>query len=99
MQSLAKVHERRGAAENVLVVRTAIRTVKVEIRGLHTHCKGVCLLVIVVGNEEAQVTGAERHAVLQLGLGTVVVHELNGVHRRRGNILIVGAIDDAEVIE
>ena len=99
VQSLAKVHERRGAAENVLVVSTAIRTVKVEIRGLHTRCKGIRLLVIVVGNEEAQVTGVERHAVLQLGLGTVVVHELNGVHRRRGDILIVGAIDDAEVIE
>ena len=99
VQSLAKVHERRGAAENVLVVSTAIRTVKVEIRGLHTRCKGVCLLAVVVGNEEAQVTGVERHAVLQLGLGAVVIHQLDGVHRRRGDILIVGAIDDAEVIE
>ena len=99
VQSLAKVHERRGAAENVLVVRTAIRTVKVEIRGLHSGGKGIRLLVIVVGNEEAQVTGVERHTVLELRFGAVVVHELDGGHDRSRDVLIVCAIDGAQIVE
>ena len=99
VQPLAKVHQRRGAAENVLVISAAIGTVKVEIRGLHTSCKGVCLLVIVVGNKEAQVTGVERHAVLQLGLGAIIIHQLDGVNDRSGDVLIVGTVYHTQVIQ
>ena len=93
------MHQRRGAAKNVLVVRTAIRTVKVEIRRLHTRCKGIRLLVIVVGNEEAQVTGVERHAVLQIGLGAVVIHKLDGVNDRSGDVLIVCTVNHAQIVQ
>ena len=99
MQAVAEVHQAGGAAEVVAVILAAVQTVEVEVRRLDARGIGIRLLAVVIGNEEAEVAGIQHRAVFQLGLGTVVVHELNGVHRRRGDILIVGAIDDAEVIE
>ena len=99
VQAVAEVHQAGGAAEVVAVILAAVQTVEVEVRRLDARGIGIRLLAVVIGDEEAEVAGIQHRAVFQLGLGTVVVHELNGVHRRRGNILIVGAIDNAEVIE
>ena len=99
VQAVAEVHQTGGAAEVVAVILAAVQTVEVEVRRLDARGIGIRLLAVVIGDEEAEVAGIQHRAVFQLGLGTVVVHELNGVHRRRGDILIVGAIDDAEVIE
>ena len=99
VQAVAEVHQAGGTAEVVTVILAAVQTVEVEVRRLDARGIGIRLLAVVIGDEEAEVAGIQHRAVFQLGLGTVVVHELNGVHRRRGDILIVGAIDDAEVIE
>ena len=99
VQAVAEVHQAGGAAEVVTVILAAVQTVEVEVRRLDARGIGIRLLAVVIGDEEAEVAGIQHRAVFQLGLGTIIVHELNGVHRRRGDILIVGAIDDAEVIE
>ena len=99
VQTAAEVHQAGGAAQVVPVIRSPVGAVEVEVGGLHAGGVGIRLLAVVVGNEEAKIAGAEGCAVFQLGLGAVVVHELNGVHRRRGDILVVSTIDDAEVIE
>ena len=95
----AEIHQSGGAAQNILGEGAAIGTVKIEVRSLYTGGKGVGALVIVIGDEEPQITGVDRHAVLQLGLGTVVIYQLDGVHHRGGNVLIVAAVDHAHVIQ
>ena len=99
VQAVAEVHQAGGAAEVVTVILAAVQTVEVEVRRLDARGIGIRLLTVVIGDEEAEVAGIQHRAVLQLGLGTVVIHKLDGVDNRSGNILIVGAIDDAEVIE
>ena len=99
VQSFAEVHQSRGAAQNVLVVRTAISAVKIEVGRLHTCSKGIGALIIIIGYKETQITGVQGHTIFQFGLGAVVVHQLNGVHHRGGDILIVGAVNYAQVIQ
>ena len=99
MQAVAEVHQAGGAAENVTIVLAAIGAVKVEIGGFHAGGVGIGLLAVVVGDEKAELVGVEGHAVLELCLGAVVVDELDGGHDRSRDVLIVCAVDDAEIIE
>ena len=99
VQAVAEVHQAGGAAEVVTVILAAVQAVEVEVRRLDARGIGIRLLAVVIGDEEAEVAGIQHRAVLQLGLGAVVIHKLDGVDNRSGDILIVGAIDDAEVIE
>ena len=99
VQAVAEVHQAGGAAENVTIVLAAIGAVKVEIGGFHAGGVGIGLLAVVVGDEKAELVGVEGHAVLELCLGAVVVDELDGGHDRSRDVLIVCAVDDAEIIE
>ena len=99
VQAVAEVHQAGGAAEDVAVVLAAIGAVKVEIGGFHAGGVGIGLLAVVVGDEETELVGVEGHAVLELRFGAVVVHELDGGHDRSRDVLIVCAVDDAEIIE
>ena len=99
MHALTEMHQRGGASQNILGIGAAIASVEIEICGLHAGGEGVGALVIVIGDEETQIAGVNRHAVLQLGLGSVVVYHLDGVHHRSSNVLIVGAINNAQVIQ
>ena len=99
VQAVAEVHQAGGAAENVTIVLAAIGAVKVEIGGFHAGGVGIGLLTVVIGDEKAELVGVEGHAVLELRLGAVVVDELDGGHDRSRDVLIVCAVDDAEIIE
>ncbi len=99
VQAVAEVHQAGGAAEVVTVILAAVQTVEVEVRRLDARGIGIRLLAVVIGDEEAEVAGIQHRAVLQLGLGTVVVHELNGVHRRRGDVLIVRTVNHAQIVQ
>ena len=99
MHALTEMHQRGGASQNILGIGAAIASVEIEICGRHAGGEGVGALVIVIGDEETQIAGVNRHAVLQLGLGSVVVYHLDGVHHRSSNVLIVGAINNAQVIQ
>ena len=99
VQAVAEVHQTGGAAENVTIVLAAIGAVEVEVGGFHAGGVGIGLLAVVVGDEKAELVGVEGHAVLELCLGAVVVHELDGGHDRSRDVLIVCAVDDAEIIE
>ena len=99
VQAVAEVHQAGGAAENVTIVLAAIGAVKVEIGGFHAGGVGIGLLTIVIGDEKAELVGVEGHAVLELRFGAVVVDELDGGHDRSRDVLIVCAVDDAEIIE
>ena len=98
MHALTEMHQRGGASQNILGIGAAIASVEIEICGLHAGGEEVGALVIVIGNEEAQIAGVYRHAVLQLGLGPVVIHQLDGAYYGGGNVLVVGAVDHAQVI-
>ena len=99
VQAVAEVHQAGGAAEDVTVVLAAIGAVKVEIGGFHAGGVGIGLLAVVVGDEETELVGVEGHAVLELRFGAVVVHELDGGHDRSRDVLIVCAIDGAQIVE
>ena len=99
VQAVAEVHQTGGAAENVTIVLAAIGAVEVEVGGFHAGGVGIGLLAVVVGDEKAELVGVEGHAVLELCLGAVVVDELDGGHDRSRDVLIVCAVDDAEIIE
>ena len=99
VQAVAEVHQTGGAAENVTIVLAAIGAVEVEIGGFHAGGVGIGLLAVVVGDEKAELVGVEGHAVLELRFGAVVVDELDGGHDRSRDVLIVCAVDDAEIIE
>ena len=99
VQTAAEVHQAGGAAQVVPVIRSPVGTVEVEVGGLHAGGVGIRLLAVVVGNEEAKIAGAEGRAVFQLGLGAVVVDQLDGVHHGSGDILVVGAVHHAQVIQ
>ena len=99
VQAVAEVHQAGGAAEVVAVILAAVQTVEVEVRRLDARGIGIRLLAVVIGDEEAEVAGIQHRAVFQLGLGTVVVHELNGVHRRRGDVLIVRTVNHAQIVQ
>ena len=99
VQAVAEVHQAGGAAEDVAVVFAAIGAVEVEVGGFHAGGVGIGLLTVVVGDEKAELVGVEGHAVLELRFGAVVVHELDGGHDRSRDVLIVCAVDDAEIIE
>ena len=99
MKSVAEVHQTGGAAEDVLVVNSAVGAVEVEVRGLNAGGVGIGILAVVVCNEEAKLVGIQSHAVLEVGLGTVVIYELDGVDDGGSDVLIVCTVDDAEVIE
>ena len=99
VQAVAEVHQAGGAAQVVPVILSPVGAVEVEVGGLHARGIGIRLLAVVIGDEEAEVAGAEGRTVFQLGLGAVVVDQLDGVHHGSGDILVVGAVDDAEVIE
>ena len=99
VQAVAEVHQAGGAAENVTIVLAAIGAVEVEVGGFHAGGVGIGLLTIVIGDEKAELVGVEGHAVLELCLGAVVVDELDGGHDRSRDVLIVCAVDDAEIIE
>ena len=99
VHTLAEMHQRGGAAQNILGEGAAIDTVKIEICGLYAGGEGIGILIIVIGNKEPQIAGVDRHAVLQFGLGTVVIDQLDRVHHGRSDVLIVGTIDDAEVVQ
>ena len=99
VQTAAEVHQAGGAAQVVPVIRSPVGAVEVEVGGLHAGGVGIRLLAVVVGNEEAKIAGAEGRAVFQLGLGAVVVDQLDGVHHGSGDILVVGAVHHAQVIQ
>ena len=99
VQAVAEVHQAGGAAEVVTVILAAVQTVEVEVRRLDARGIGIRLLAVVVGNEEAKIAGAEGRAVFQLGLGAVVVDQLDGVHHGSGDILVVGTVHHAQVIQ
>ena len=99
VQTAAEVHQAGGAAQVVPVIRSPVGAVEVEVGGLHAGGVGIRLLAVVVGNEEAKIAGAEGRAVFQLGLGAVVVDQLDGVHHGSGDILVVGTVHHAQVIQ
>ena len=99
VQTVAEVHQTGGAAEDVLVVNSAVGAVKVEVRGLNAGGVGIGILTVVIRNEEAKLVGIQSHAVLKINLGAIVVNELDGVDDGGGDVLIVCTVDDAEVIE
>ena len=99
VQTVAEVHQAGGAAQVVPVIPSPVGAVEVEVGGLHAGGVGIRLLAVVVGNEEAKIAGAEGRAVFQLGLGAVVVDQLDGVHHGSGDILVVGAVHHAQVIQ
>ena len=99
VQTVAEVHQAGGAAQVVPVIPSPVGAVEVEVGGFHAGGVGIRLLAVVVGNEEAKIAGAEGRAVFQLGLGAVVVDQLDGVHHGSGDILVVGAVHHAQVIQ
>ena len=99
VQTAAEVHQAGGAAQVVPVIPSPVGAVEVEVGRLHAGGVGIRLLAVVVGNEEAKIAGAEGRAVFQLGLGAVVVDQLDGVHHGSGDILVVGAVHHAQVIQ
>ena len=99
VQAVAEVHQAGGAAQVVPVIRAPVGAVKVEIGGLHAGGVGVGLLAVVIGDEEAEIAGIQDRAVLQLRLGAVIVDQLDGAHHRGGDVLVVGAVDHAQVVQ
>ena len=99
VQAVAEVHQAGGAAQVVPVIRAPIGAVEIEIGGLHAGGVGVGLLAVVIGDEEAEIAGIQDRAVLQLRLGAVVVDQLDGVHHRGGDVLVVGAVHHAQVVQ
>ena len=99
MQAVAEVHQTGGAAQVVPVIRAPVGAVEIEIGGLHAGGVGVGLLTVVIGDEEAEIAGIQDRAVLQLRLGAVIVDQLDGAHHRGGDILVVGAVHHAQVVQ
>ena len=99
MQTVSKMHHAGGAAQVILVILAAVSTIEVEVCRLHTSGVRIGLLAVVISNVEAEICCVNGCSVLQLRLGTVVVDQLNGLNRGRSNILIVCAIDNAQVIQ
>ena len=99
VQAVAEVHQTGGAAQVVPVIRAPVGAVEIEIGGLHAGGVGVGLLTVVIGDEEAEIAGIQDRAVLQLRLGAVIVDQLDGAHRRGGDILVVGAVHHAQVVQ
>ena len=99
VQAVAEVHQAGGAAQVVPVIRAPVGAVEIEIGGLHAGGVGVALLAVVIGDEEAEIAGIQDRAVLQLRLGAVIVDQLDGAHRRGGDVLVVGAVDHAQVVQ
>ena len=99
MQAVAEVHQTGGAAQVVPVIRAPVGAVEIEIGGLHAGGVGVGLLAVVIGDEEAEIAGIQDRAVLQLRLGAVIVDQLDGAHHRGGDILVVGAVHHAQVVQ
>ena len=99
VQAVAEVHQTGGAAQVVPVIRAPVGAVEIEIGGLHAGGVGVGLLTVVIGDEEAEIAGIQGCAVLQLRLGAVVVDQLDGVHHRGGDVLVVGAVHHAQVVQ
>ena len=99
VQAVAEVHQAGGAAQVVPVIRAPVGAVEIEIGGLHAGGVGVGLLAVVIGDEEAEIAGIQDRAVLQLRLGAVIVDQLDGVHHGSGDILVVGAVHHAQVIQ
>ena len=99
VQAVAEVHQTGGAAQVVPVIRAPVGAVEIEIGGLHAGGVGVGLLTVVIGDEEAEIAGIQDRAVLQLRLGAVIVDQLDGAHHRGGDILVVGAVHHAQVVQ
>ena len=99
VQTVAEVHQAGGAAQVVPVIPSPVGAVEVEVGGLHAGGVGIRLLAVVIGDEEAEIAGIQDRAVLQLRLGAVVVDQLDGVHHGSGDILVVGAVHHAQVIQ
>ena len=99
VQAVAEVHQAGGAAQVVPVIRAPVGAVEIEIGGLHAGGVGVGLLAVVIGDEEAEIAGIQDRAVLQLRLGAVIVDQLDGAHHRGGDVLVVGAVDHAQVVQ
>ena len=99
VQAVAEVHQAGGAAQVVPVIRAPVGAVEIEIGGLHAGGVGVGLLAVVIGDEEAEIAGIQDRAVLQLRLGAVIVDQLDGAHHRGGDVLVVGAVHHAQVVQ
>ena len=99
VQAVAEVHQAGGAAQVVPVIRAPVGAVEIEIGGLHAGGVGVGLLAVVIGDEEAEIAGIQDRAILQLRLGAVVVDQLDGAHHRGGDVLVVGAVHHAQVVQ
>ena len=99
MQTVAKMHQAGGAAQVIPVILAAVRTVEVEVSRLHAGGVRIGLFTIVISNMETEICCVKGRSVLQLRLGAVVVDQLNGVDRRRSDILIVCTVDNAQVIQ
>ena len=99
VQAVAEVHQAGGAAQVVPVIRAPVGAVEIEIGGLHAGGVGVALLAVVIGDEEAEIAGIQDRAVLQLRLGAVIVDQLDGAHHRGGDVLVVGAVHHAQVVQ
>ena len=53
MQTVAKMHQARGTAQVISVIHTAIGAIEIEVCGLHAGGVGICLLTVIVSDEES----------------------------------------------
>ena len=99
MRTVGELHSGQRTAQVILLSRAVICPVQIKIRGLNPRGEGIRLFTVVVGREENWFICRHHCTVFQLTPGAVIIDQLDRGHFRVGHILIVGTINDRNIVD
>ena len=82
----------------VLVASSIVGAIKIEVCRLNASCEFVRILIVVVSGIERRGIRLELGPIRQIRLRTVIIDNLERLHRRCRHVLIIGTIDKGDVV-